>query len=120
MIGADAVSQEVINLLLDLRRDHLMAVVTSSGRNEVEPLLELSGILPHLSAAVYGGDVKRLKPAPDPYLLALERLGVQRALVIEDSDAGLAAGRAAGLDVLHIPAQADMCRLVRHKLGLQQ
>ena len=38
------------------------------------------------------------KPAPDPYLLAAERLGVDPAacLVLEDAPTGIAAGRAAG------------------------
>jgi mannitol-1-/sugar-/sorbitol-6-phosphatase len=41
------------------------------------------------------------KPAPDPYLLAAERLGVDPAacLVLEDAPAGIAAGRAAGMTV---------------------
>ena len=45
--------------------------------------------------------VARGKPAPDPYLLAAERLGVDPAdcLVLEDAPAGIAAGRAAGMTV---------------------
>ena len=45
--------------------------------------------------------VARGKPAPDPYLLAAERLGVDPAdcLVLEDAPAGVAAGRAAGMTV---------------------
>jgi beta-phosphoglucomutase len=117
MTKADTVASDVLELVRELRSEYLLAVVTSSGRNEIEPILEISGILPHLSATVYGGDVKHLKPAPDPYLLAVQRLGVQRALVIEDSSAGLAAGRAAGLDVLHVPVQSGMCSAVREKLG---
>ena len=38
-------------------------------------VLERAGIGPHLGAVVYGEDVKRHKPAPDPYLLAAARLG---------------------------------------------
>lgn len=117
MIEAGAVTDDVVGLLRELDSRHLLAVVTSSGQREVEPILELSGILPLLDTAVYGGDVRRLKPAPDPYLLAVERLGVKRALVVEDSDAGLAAGRAAGLDVLHIPSADRMPGLVRSRLG---
>ena len=45
--------------------------------------------------------VARGKPAPDPYLLAAERLGVEPAdcLVLEDAPSGVAAGRAAGMAV---------------------
>ena len=62
--------------------------------------------------------MKSLKPAPDPYRLAVERLGVTRALVVEDSDAGVASGLAAGLDVLRIPAQVEMLTRARpHLIG---
>ena len=44
----------------------------------------------------------RHKPAPEPYLLAATRLGVERALVLEDSAAGIASGRAAGFEVLAV------------------
>jgi sugar-phosphatase len=52
------------------------------------------------------------KPAPDPFLLAAERLGVDPAgcLVLEDAPSGIAAGRAAGMTVwavttTHAPAE---------------
>jgi sugar-phosphatase len=50
---------------------------------------------------VSSDQVARGKPAPDPYLLAAERLGVDPAgcLVLEDAPAGIAAGRAAGMTV---------------------
>jgi len=50
---------------------------------------------------VSADQVARGKPAPDPYLLAAERLGVEPAacLVLEDAPSGIAAGRAAGMTV---------------------
>jgi sugar-phosphatase len=50
---------------------------------------------------VTADQVRRGKPAPDPYLLAADRLGVDPAdcLVVEDAPAGIAAGRAAGMTV---------------------
>lgn len=50
---------------------------------------------------VTADQVKRGKPAPDPYLLAAERLGVAAAdcVVLEDAPAGVAAGKAAGMTV---------------------
>ncbi|MEO8129132.1 MAG: HAD family phosphatase [Bryobacteraceae bacterium] len=116
MLANPAVSQSVIDLLESLR-GYKLAVVTSSGRTEVEPILEAAGLLRHFDTAVFGGDVKHLKPAPDPYKLAVERLGVTRALVVEDSDAGVASGLAAGLDVLRVPSQVEMPELLRGHLG---
>jgi len=118
MLARNAIEEEVVELITRLHHDYLLAVVTSSNQVEVEPILRASGILPLIRTAVYGGDVSNLKPAPDPYLLAAERLGTRNALVIEDSPAGIASGRAAGLDVLEIPVQSAMCRLVTEKLSL--
>ena len=108
---------ETVALIRSLT-DYRLAVVTSSGRAEVEPVLERSGIRERFAAAVFGDDVARHKPAPDPYLLAAERLGVGRPLVVEDSDAGVASARAAGFDVVRISAPADLSRMVGAALGL--
>jgi HAD superfamily hydrolase (TIGR01509 family) len=117
MLEGSAFSPDVLDLISKLSNRRL-GVVTSSGRTEVEPVLAAAGIATAFEVAVYGGDVRRLKPAPDPYLLAVERLGVTRALVIEDSDAGEASAIAAGLDVLRIHQQHEMAGLVRSRLGL--
>lgn len=82
--------------------NYQLAVVSSSGRAEVEPVLERAGVRDCFATIVTGDDVKNRKPHPEPYLLAAERLGVSRPLVVEDSDPGAAAGRAAGFEVLKI------------------
>lgn len=110
-------SIEVFELLPELR-EYQLAVVTSSGQSEVEPVLERAGLLNYFHAVVYGGDVQQHKPAPDPYLLALRKLGVRSALAIEDSNAGEASARAAGLDVLRVRTPSEMPKLLRQKLGL--
>ncbi len=99
-----------------LAREYRLAVVSSSSRNEVEPMLERGGIRPFLGTVVCGEDVVRHKPAPDPYLLAAERLGVKTALVAEDSEAGVASARAAGFDVVQIPHPSDTAALVGSRL----
>lgn len=90
-----------------------MAVVSSSSREEIEPLMERAGIRGYFDTVVGGGDVKLQKPHPEPYLLAATRLGVQRAVVLEDSQAGQAAGRAAGFEVLPIRHPNDVPDVLR-------
>ena len=109
-------SADVCDLIRELRPNYKLAVVTSSGIREVEPILEAAGVMDLLDTVVHGGSVQRHKPAPDPYLLAVERLGVRKALVVEDSAAGIAAARAAGLDVVPVPKASDVCTLVRQAL----
>jgi beta-phosphoglucomutase len=110
-------SAEICELLPELR-DYQLAVVTSSGQTEVEPVLEKAGLRKFFHAAVYGGDVEQHKPAPDPYLLAVERLGVRTALAVEDSNAGEASARAAGLEVLRVQTASEMPGLLRQRLGI--
>ena len=82
----------------------LPVCVASSGTPERIRLgLEVAGLLdrfdPHLFSATM---VARGKPAPDLFLHAAERMGAapQRSVVIEDSLAGVAAARAAGMTAL--------------------
>lgn len=94
-----------------------MAVVSSSGRAEVEPVLEKLGLLGHFATTVFGEDVQRRKPAPDPYLLAAARLNCHRPLVVEDSIPGMEAGLAAGFPVLRITEPGEVPALVRQALA---
>ena len=63
-------------------------------------------MLAHFELVLLQGDYPRAKPEPDPYLRAVERLGVpgDRCLVIEDSERGLRAAKAAGLRCWVIPS----------------
>ncbi len=108
---------ENIQLVMELSSYLHLAVVSSSGRSEIEPALEAAGIRPHFESLVCGREVPNLKPAPDPYLRAAELLGAERPLVVEDSEAGVASGRAAGFEVLRVSSPQAMAREVRARLG---
>jgi HAD superfamily hydrolase (TIGR01509 family) len=102
--------------LFESLRGYKLALVTSSGRAEVEPVLRKAGLFEYFSATVCFGDVVRIKPAPDPYLKAAELLAAKRPLVVEDSDAGAESGRAAGFDVLRVVTPAEVPDALRKKL----
>jgi HAD superfamily hydrolase (TIGR01509 family) len=107
-----------LQLVRDLAKTYRLAVVSSSGRLEVEPPVERAGIRSCFQAFVCGREVPKVKPAPDPYLRAAELLGVSRPLVIEDSDAGVESARAAGFEVLRVSSAEAVAEEVRAKLGL--
>ncbi|HWB85885.1 MAG TPA: HAD family phosphatase [Bryobacteraceae bacterium] len=109
--------KELAALLEDLATQYPLAVVSSSFRAEVEPLLVSGGLRQCFQALVCGEDVVHHKPAPDPYLLAARLLGVETALVVEDSQAGIASGRAAGFEVLPVPDPVSMLRLVSQRVS---
>jgi beta-phosphoglucomutase len=118
MAKSDVIAPETVSLVRGLREaGYRIAVVTSSGRIEVEPILQSSGLMQLIDTAVYGGDVKNLKPAPDPYLLACERLGTRNAVVVEDSPAGVASGQAAGLKVIRLLSQSELTERLQNGLA---
>jgi len=91
----------VLELLKELRQAGYKVAIVSSSKNT--PLvLERLQINQLLDTVVDGNAPARSKPAPDLFLLAAERLGVEPAqcLVIEDAEAGIAAGKAAGMRTL--------------------
>ena len=105
----------VLELLKSLRA-YALAVVTSSGRLDVEPVIQMCGFQPYFQAFIFCDDVSRPKPDPEPYLKAAALLGARTPLVVEDSDAGIEAGNAAGFDTLRIDNPARMPELVRNRL----
>lgn len=115
MLKSEIVRPEVRDLLESLD-EYRMALVTSSGRSEVEPLLKAAGIRQYFAAVVCGDDVARRKPAPDPYLKAAQLLGAARPLVVEDSTAGIESGKAAGFEVLAVTSSAAMPSALRRHL----
>ncbi len=79
-----------------------MAVGSSGMRKNVDFVLEKCGIGDYFEAVVDGDQLTRAKPDPEVFLKAAERLGVapSETLVFEDSFAGIAAARAAGMKVV--------------------
>ena len=77
-----------------------MAIVTTSKRSDFELIHNHRAILQFMAFALTREDYVSSKPDPEPYLLAVERFGAARSecLVVEDSQRGLQAARAAGID----------------------
>jgi beta-phosphoglucomutase len=113
MIDTPPFPEALPRMLEALKASYRMAVVSSSSCEEIEPLMVRAGIRGYFETVVGGGDVKRQKPDPEPYLLAATRLGVTRAVVLEDSAAGMEAGRAAGFDVLRIRHPNEVPEVLR-------
>ena len=88
------------------RRAHKRGLVTGSSRQEVEQVLPHLGEHAAFDVIVAAEDVARSKPAPDGYQAALKALGLEpnEVVVIEDSEAGISAGREAGCTVLAVRA----------------
>jgi HAD superfamily hydrolase (TIGR01509 family) len=95
----------VLELLGGIRDAGLkVAVVSSSPLERVNVSLEEVGLILEFDLIVSGDCCDRGKPDPEPFLLAARRLDVKPAdcVVIEDAEAGVAAGKAAGMKVVAV------------------
>jgi HAD superfamily hydrolase (TIGR01509 family) len=101
------------------------AVATSSLHPTVQHHLGQHDLLGRFDALVAQGDYARGKPAPDPFLTAAERLGVDPAdcLALEDSHNGVRAAHAAGMMTIMVPDLLDateemqtLCVRIAHDL----
>lgn len=82
------------------------ALVTGSTRREAELMLTALGLHSAFSATVCAGEYAHGKPSPEPYLRGAELLGVppRQCIAVEDSTAGIAAARAAGMRCVGVRA----------------
>ncbi len=119
----EEIVREILGRMMDRYREHLpvipgareaverlaarwpLGLASSSNRELIDLALELLGVPNLFEVTVSSEEVDRGKPAPDVYLEAASRLGVEstRAAAIEDSHNGIRAARAAGMRVIAIP-----------------
>lgn len=96
------------------------AIASTASSRWVHSAVHELGLGPTFTAIVTGDQVERGKPAPDVYLEAARRLGLEpaRCVAVEDSGPGIASARAAGMKAIAIPhpisrlhdfSGADLC-----------
>ena len=76
-----------------------VAICSGAARDEIEPVVEAAGLVACFRAIVTSDDVVHGKPDPEGYVKTLALLGADPAesVVFEDTEAGLASARAAGV-----------------------
>jgi HAD superfamily hydrolase (TIGR01509 family) len=119
----ERISQEVADLVADTYRERLpllpgaveavrrlaaewpLGLASSSNRHVIDLVLDLAEIAGCFQATVSSEEVPAGKPAPDVYLEAARRLGVEAAAcaAIEDSTNGMRSAHAAGMGVIAVP-----------------
>jgi len=99
LIGGDVLVPGALDLLERLRSRYRMAVVTSSRREHFDAIHNRTRLRDLVEFVLTPDDYTHYKPHPEPYLLALKKLGLPAAgcIAIEDSERGLQSARAAGI-----------------------
>jgi HAD superfamily hydrolase (TIGR01509 family) len=82
-----------------------LGLASSSNREVIDAVLETARIARYFRVTVSSEEVERGKPAPDVYLEAARRLGIEpsRCAAVEDSRNGIRSAHAAGMRVIAIP-----------------
>lgn len=81
-----------------------MKVAIGSSSKNTPAILNQIQMTEVFDAIADGNDIKNSKPAPDVFLVAAQKLGIEagKCLVVEDADAGVMAAKSAGMDVLAV------------------
>src|SRR6185436_10298974 len=111
-------AREVLERLRE--RGTPIAVVSNSPLRFLRRSLELGGLQGLFDVVLSAHEVAEAKPAPDPYLEACRRLGVEPGpdvIALEDSPTGVAAARAAGLTVIGVPSLEGIELLEAHAIA---
>lgn len=106
-IPLSALNKELITQIHCWKKETntIIALVTTAKRVNAERVLSYHGISNLFDYAIFGDEVEKLKPAPDIYIKALKETGLApcQVEVFEDSEIGLRAAKAAGINnVNHI------------------
>ena len=99
LADGSTVSEEARAAVAYAAEHAVVGVVSGSARAEINPVLEAAGVAQSITVVVSEDDIRRSKPDPEGYLIALHLLGIAagEAAAVEDSEAGVAAAKAAGL-----------------------
>jgi len=94
-----------------------VAIVSGAARAEIEPVVEAAGIAPLFRTIVSADDVAEGKPHPEGYLRALAVLGnglqAEDVLVFEDTEAGVASAKSAGMRCVGLTRTLGAARLAQ-------
>jgi len=95
----------VEDTLRQLQGKILMGVVTNSRREHFEITHNATGLLRYFDFVLTREDYRKSKPNPDPLLTAMRRNGLrpEHCIIVEDSERGLAAAKAAGIRCIVVP-----------------
>jgi HAD superfamily hydrolase (TIGR01509 family) len=103
----DALPLEGVIDLLRFANSHAIkcAVASSANKKWVTSHLQKTNLLTYFAVICTQEDVKRVKPSPDLYLLAMQNLCIHpsEAVAFEDSPNGVTAAKAAGLYCVAVP-----------------
>ncbi len=106
MIEELPIFENIVSLIKQLKnKGFKLALTTTSGIKSTTTVLDKTGLNKVFDVVVTFEDYKHRKPHPDPYLTTLKKLGsnADDCIVIEDTEIGIEAAKAAGMKCIALP-----------------
>ena len=102
---APRLTDGITQVLDALHGKYVMGVVTSSRKDHFDVIHRTTGVLKYFDFVLTADDFSRVKPDPEPYLLAVARSGIDpgACMAIEDSERGLQSATGAGISCIVVP-----------------
>lgn len=103
-LGKARKNEQLFSMIKCMKKEYKIALATTASKKNACEILSCFGEQEEFDIFITQEDVKRLKPDPECYLLAMEKAGVraEETIIFEDSDVGLDAAMAAGAFVLKV------------------
>lgn len=103
-LDKSSLNESLVGFLKKLSEHYTTVLVTTAKRTNAESVLKFHELDSFFTYSIYGDDVQVMKPHPEAYLKALEITGLKASEVIafEDSNKGIEAATAAGINTIHI------------------
>lgn len=111
--SSDVLFPGAAEAIRQLEARYPLGIASGALHHEIVAILSRAGLLERFRVIVAADDVSATKPAPEPYLTAADRLGVDptRCLAVEDSAPGLQAARTAGMRTIALTTTSPAAAL---------
>lgn len=98
------INEHLFAMIRGIKEEYVLAVATTASRKNVCEILSCFAVQELFDFLITQEDVKKLKPNPECYLLAMRRAGIdaEHTVVFEDSAVGIAAAVASGASVIKV------------------
>ncbi len=119
VLDESAILAGAVDFINEAKKKGIKVAIGSSSKN-TKLILKQIGLTDAFDAIADGNDIKNSKPAPDVFLVAAQKLGIdpKDCMVVEDADAGVEAALSAGMDVLAVGFASANERATYHAEGL--
>ncbi len=98
------INEQLFNIIIDMKANYKIALVTTASKKNTMEILKYTNKLDLFDLILTADDIKKPKPDPEGFLLAINKFEVKPkdCIIFEDSDVGIEAAKKTNASVLRI------------------